>query len=112
MKKLNVGHIGCGFMGRTHSNASRKVNNFFDLEYQPVLKAVCDLDEARAKAFAAKWGYESYETDWRKLVTREDIDLIDITLPNNMHQEVAIAAAKAGKMILCEKPLARTGPEA
>jgi len=111
MKKLNIGLIGCGFMGRTHSNASRKVNNFFDLEYQPVLKAVCDLDEARAKAFAAKWGYESYETDWRKLIARKDIDLVDITLPNNMHREVAIAAAKAGKMILCEKPLARNGPE-
>jgi predicted dehydrogenase len=111
MKKLNVGLLGCGFMGRTHSNASRKVNNFFDLEYQPVLKAVCDLDEARAKAFAAKWGYESYETDWRKLIARKDIDLVDITLPNNMHREVAIAAAKAGKMILCEKPLARNGPE-
>ncbi len=111
MKKLNVGLIGCGFMGRTHSNASRKVNNFFDLEYQPVLKAVCDLDEARVKAFAAKWGYESYETDWRKLIARKDIDLVDITLPNNMHREVAIAAAKAGKMILCEKPLARNGPE-
>jgi predicted dehydrogenase len=111
MKKLNVGLIGCGFMGRTHSNASRKVNNFFDLEYQPVLKAVCDIDEARVRAFALKWGYESYETDWRKLIAREDIDLVDITLPNNMHQEVAIAAAKAGKMILCEKPLARNGPE-
>jgi len=111
MKKLNVGLIGCGFMGRTHSNASRKVNNFFDLEYQPVLKAVCDLDEARAKAFATTWGYEAYETDWRKLIARKDIDLVDITLPNDMHQEVAIAAAKAGKMILCEKPLARTGAE-
>jgi predicted dehydrogenase len=111
MKKLNVGLIGCGFMGRTHSNASRKVNNFFDLDYQPVLKAVCDMDEARAKAFAAKWGYESYETDWRKLISRKDIDLVDITLPNNMHREVAIAAAKAGKMILCEKPLARDGQE-
>ena len=111
MKKLNVGLLGCGFMGRTHSNASRRVNNFFDLDYQPVLKAVCDLDEARAKAFAAKWGYESYETDWRKLIARKDIDLVDITLPNDMHREVAIAAAKAGKMILCEKPLARNGPE-
>jgi predicted dehydrogenase len=111
MKKLNIGLIGCGFMGRTHSNASRRVNNFFDLEYEPVLKAVCDLDEARAKAFAAQWGYESYETDWRKLIARKDIDLVDITLPNNMHREVAIAAAKAGKMILCEKPLARNGPE-
>ncbi len=112
MKKLNVGLLGCGFMGRTHSNASRKVCNFFDLEYQPVLKTVCDIDEARAKAFAGKWGYESYETDWRKLVAREDIDLVDITLPNDMHAEVACAAAKAGKMILCEKPLARNGPEA
>ena len=111
MKKLNVGLIGCGFMGRTHSNASRKVNNFFDLPYQPVLKAVCDLDEARAKAFAAQWGYESYETDWRKLIARKDIDLVDITVPNDMHREVAVAAAKAGKMILCEKPLARTGAE-
>ena len=111
MKKLNVGLIGCGFMGRTHSNASRKVNNFFDLPYQPVLKAVCDLDEARAKAFAAQWGYESYETDWRKLVARKDIDLVDITVPNDMHQQVAVAAAKAGKMILCEKPLARTTAE-
>jgi predicted dehydrogenase len=111
MKPLNIGLIGCGFMGRTHSNASRKVNNFFDLEYRPVLKAVCDVDEARAKAFAAKWGYETYETDWRKLVARKDIDLVDITLPNNMHREVAIAAAKAGKMILCEKPLARNGTE-
>jgi predicted dehydrogenase len=111
MKALNVGLIGCGFMGRTHSNASRKVNNFFDLDYRPVLKAVCDVDEARAKAFAAKWGYETYETDWHKLIARKDIDLVDITLPNNMHREVAIAAAKAGKMILCEKPLARDGAE-
>ena len=111
MKKLNIGLIGCGFMGRTNSNASRRVNNFFDLEYEPVLKAVCYLDEARAKAFATQWGYESYETDWRKLIARKDIDLVDITLPNNMHREVAVAAAKAGKMILCEKPLARNGPE-
>jgi predicted dehydrogenase len=112
MKQLNVGLIGCGFMGRTHSNAHRKVGNFFDLEYQPVLKAVCDIEEARARAFAAKWGYESIETDWRKLVARKDIDLVEITVPNDLHQEIAIAAAKAGKMILCEKPLARNGPEA
>ena len=112
MKQLNVGLIGSGFMARTHANALRKVGNFFDLEYQPVLKAVCSHDEARAKAFATRWGFESWETDWRKLVARKDIDLVDINLPNDMHQEVAIAAAKAGKMILCEKPLARTGPEA
>ena len=111
MKQLNVALIGCGFMGRTHSNAWRKVNNFFDLEYQPLLKATCDVDEARAKAFAAKWGYASYETDWRKLIARKDIDLIDITVPNDLHKDIALAAAKAGKMLLCEKPLARNGPE-
>ncbi len=112
MKQLNVGLIGCGFMGRTHSNAYRKVNNFFDLEYHPVLKAVCDIEEPKVKAFAARWGYESHETDWRKLVTRPDINLVDIPAPNDLHKDIAIAAAKAGKMILCEKPLARNGPEA
>ena len=112
MKKLNVGLVGCGFMGRTHSNAHRKVGNFFDLEYQPVLKAICDFNGEKAAAHAAKWGFESVETDYKKLLAREDIDLVDICLPNNLHAEVAIAAAKAGKMILCEKPLARDGKEA
>src|ERR1700750_1762335 len=109
MKKLNVGLIGYGVMGRTHSNAFRKVNNFFDLPYQPVLKAICARDGGKAKAFATRWGYESVETDWRKLVERDDIDLIDIATPNNTHAEIAIAAAKAGKMILCEKPLSMDG---
>jgi predicted dehydrogenase len=112
MKQLNVGLIGCGFMGRTHSNAYRKVGNFFDLEYQPVLKAICDFNGEKAAAHAARWGFESVETDYKKLLARDDIDLVDICLPNNLHAEVAIAAAKAGKMIVCEKPLARTGPEA
>src|ERR1700733_13368470 len=105
MKKLNIGLIGYGFMGRTHSNAFGKVNNFFDLEYQPVLKALCARDADKARAFAGKWGFESTETDWRKLVAREDIDVIDIASPNDTHAKIAIAAAKAGKMILCEKPL-------
>src|ERR1041384_4096974 len=112
MKKLNVGIIGYGFMGRAHSNAYRKVNNFFDLAYQPVLKAACARNADNAKAFAAKWGYESVENDWRKLIARDDIDLIDICTPNNTHAEIALAAAKAGKMILCEKPLALNAPEA
>jgi myo-inositol 2-dehydrogenase/D-chiro-inositol 1-dehydrogenase len=111
MKKLNIGLIGYGFMGRAHSNAFRKVSNFFDLEFQPVLKAVGARDEGKVKAFARKWGYESHETDWRKLIAREDIDLVDIACPNDMHREIAMAAAKAGKMILCEKPLAMNGPE-
>jgi predicted dehydrogenase len=111
MKKLNVGLIGYGFMGRTHSNAFRKVNNFFDVEYQPVLKAVCARSADKAKAFAENWGYQSIETDWRKLIARNDIDLIDIGSPNNTHAEIAIAAAKAGKMILCEKPLSMDGKQ-
>jgi predicted dehydrogenase len=111
MKPLNIGLIGYGFMGRAHSNAYRKVSNFFDLKYLPVLKAVCAREEPKVKAFASKWGYESYETDWRKLVARKDIDLVDIACPNDMHKEIAIAAAKAGKMILCEKPLSMNGPD-
>lgn len=111
MKPLRIGLIGYGFMGRAHSNAYRKVNNFFDLEYQPVLKAVCGRNEANAVAFAKKWGYESVETDWHRLIERNDIDLVDICAPNNFHAEIAIAAAKAGKMVLCEKPLAMNGAE-
>jgi predicted dehydrogenase len=112
MKKLNVGIIGYGFMGRAHSNAYRKVGNFFDLEYQPVLKAACARNKEKVKAFAKRWGYESIETDWRKLIARDDIDLIDICTPNDSHAEIAIAAARAGKMILCEKPLALNAPQA
>lgn len=111
-KKLNVGMIGYGFMGRTHSNAFRKVNNFFELEYEPVLQAICARDGAKAKAFAEQWGYASVETDWKKLIARKDIDLIDIASPNNTHAEMAMAAAAAGKMILCEKPLAMNGAQA
>ena len=106
MKTLNVGMIGYGFMGRAHSNAYRKVGSFFDVSRQPVLKAACGRNEENVKAFAEKWGYESVETDWKKLIERDDIDAIDICTPNNFHCEIAIAAAKAGKMILCEKPLA------
>ncbi len=104
-KNLNIGLVGYGFMGRTHSNAYRKVNNFFDLQYRPRLKAVCGRNEENAKAFAEQWGYETVETDWRALVSRSDVDAIDICAPNNTHAEIAAAAAKAGKMILCEKPL-------
>ena len=98
-------------MGRAHSNAFRKVSNFFDLQYQPVLKAICGRDDDKVKSFARRWGYEGWETDWRKLIARDDIDLIDIACPNDMHKDIAIAAAKAGKMILCEKPLSMDGPE-
>src|SRR5436190_3139998 len=105
-KPLNIGVIGYGFMGRAHSNAYQTVNHFFDLEYKPVLKAVCARDKDKAQAFANTWGYESVETDWKKLLARKDIDAVDICTPNNLHKEIAIAAAEAGKAILCEKPLA------
>ncbi|MFO0788591.1 MAG: Gfo/Idh/MocA family oxidoreductase [Pirellulales bacterium] len=110
-KPLRIGMIGYGFMGRAHSNAYNRVNNFFNLEYEPVLQAVCARDEAKAKAFADTWSYASVETDWRKLVERKDIDAVDICVPNNLHHDIAIAAAKAGKMILCEKPLSMNTPE-
>ncbi len=111
-KKLRVGMVGCGFMGRTHSNAFSQVNHFFDLEYEPVLTAICARDGVSAKAFAENWGFSSFETDWRKLVARRDIDLIDIASPNDTHAEIGIAAAEAGKMVMCEKPLGRNAAEA
>lgn len=110
-KPLNIGMIGYGFMGKAHSNAFTQVGHFFDLPYQPVLKAVCARSADKVKPFADKWGYQSIETDWRALLNRKDIDAVDICTPNNLHAEIAIAAAQAGKMILCEKPLAMNGPE-
>ncbi len=110
-KPLNIGMIGYGFMGRTHSNAYCKVNNFFDLEYKPVLKAACARNAERVQAFADTWGYESIETDWRALIARDDIDAVDICTPNNLHKEIALACAEAGKMILCEKPLSMNAEE-
>ena len=110
-KKLNIGMVGYGFMGRTHSNAFKQCNNFFQLEHETVLKAACARDAGKLKAFADQWGYESTETDWRKLVERKDIDIIDIAAPNDMHHDIAIAAAAAGKMVMCEKPLGRNSAE-
>ena len=107
MKSLNIGLIGYGFMGRTHSNGYKRVNDFFpELQHRPALKAVCGRNAEQVQAFADQWQYESIETDWRDLIKRDDIDAVDICTPNNSHAEIAIAAAEAGKMILCEKPLA------
>jgi myo-inositol 2-dehydrogenase/D-chiro-inositol 1-dehydrogenase len=112
MKNLNIGLVGYGFMGRTHSNAFLQAPRYFELPYKPILKAVAARNEDRVKKFAANWGYESYETDWRKLIDRKDIDVIDIASPNDTHKEIAVAAAQAGKMVMCEKPLGRTADEA
>ncbi len=112
MKTLNIGMIGYGFMGRTHSNAFRQVSKFFDVPLQPVLTTICARNMERTRAFASQWGYKSYETDWRKVVDSPSIDLIDIASPNDTHAEIAIAAAQAGKMVMCEKPLGRNAAEA
>jgi len=111
-KDLRVGMIGYGFMGRTHSNAYKRLNDFFPVEHRPVLQAVCARNREKAQAFADNWGYQRIETDWRKLVEADDIDLVDIGAPNNMHHEIALAAAQAGKMVVCEKPLAMNVAEA
>ena len=112
MKRLNIGLVGYGFMGRAHSNAYLTVGQFFDLPRQPVLKAVAARGAEKVKQFAHKWGYEKHYTDWKKLVADPEIDVVDIASPNDTHAEIATAAAEAGKMILCEKPLARNLAEA
>jgi predicted dehydrogenase len=110
---LRIAMIGCGFMGRAHSNAWLQVNHFFAREHRPVLKVCCAREEEKEKLakFAAAWGYEEMELDWRRAVTRPDVDLVDVCVPNHMHREVVIAAAEAGKMVVCEKPLAMNAAE-
>ena len=111
-KDLRVGLIGYKFMGKAHSNAWLKVNRFFDLPRKVVMQAVCGRDADAVGAFAKQWGWTSVETDYRKLVRRDDIDLVDVATPNNVHARMAIAAARAGKHVVCEKPLAMTVAEA
>ena len=105
---LRIAVLGCGFMGRTHSNAWLQVNHFFPRRHQPVLKVAVARPEEKEKLekFAQAWGYESMELNWKKAVAREDVDLVNVCLPNNLHHDVVLAAAGAGKMVVCEKPLA------
>src|SRR5215217_1574515 len=107
-KQLNIGIAGYKFMGRAHSNAWLKAPLFFDIPARPVLKVACGRHAASLKEFAEKWGWEETETDWKKLVARPDIDIIDIALPQNLHYEIAVAAAQEGKHVFCEKPMAMT----
>jgi predicted dehydrogenase len=111
-KQLRVAIIGYKFMGKAHSNAWLQAGRFFNIESQPVLKVACGRDQQSLREFAERWGWEHTETDWRKVLEREDIDVVDISLPQQLHCEVALAAAKAGKHIFCEKPLALTVAEA
>ena len=112
-RKLNVALIGYQFMGKAHSNAYRQVARFFDdLEVEPVMKVICGRNEENVRKAAQKYGWEEYDTSWERVVERKDIDLVDVSVPGNMHAPIAIAAANAGKMVLCEKPLANTLAEA
>jgi predicted dehydrogenase len=111
-KKLNVAMIGYQFMGRAHSNAWRQVSHFFDLPVEPVMKVICGRNEKAVKAAAGHLGWEEHETDWRRLMERKDIDIIDICSPGDAHMPQAIAAAEAKKTVFCEKPLANTLAEA
>lgn len=112
-KEVHVGLIGHQFMGVAHSNAFRNAAIWYDIPCKIVMKAVCAKDsEANLAAFADKFGWESYETDWRQLVAREDIDLISCAAPGVLHKEIVVEAARCGKHILCEKPLANTLAEA
>ncbi|MBL9118897.1 MAG: Gfo/Idh/MocA family oxidoreductase [Phycisphaerae bacterium] len=108
---LRIAMIGYGFMGKTHSHAYRTVNNFFPRKHRPVLQVLCARDSAKAKEFAETWGYRHVVGDWRDVVNRSDVDAIDICTPNDLHAEIAIAAANAGKMVLCEKPLSINAAE-
>jgi len=112
MKEMNVAIIGSRFMGKAHSNAWKNVANFFDVPIKPVLKVACATDKDALKAFADNWGWEEIETDWKKVIERDDIDIVDICVPPNLHAPIAIAAAKAGKHIFCEKPISLTSDEA
>jgi len=111
-KNIGVGMIGYKFMGKAHSNAFRQVPVFFKSPLTPVLKAICGRDEEGVKAAAEAYGWESYETSWERLLEREDIELVDISTPNDSHAEIAIAAAKKGKHIFLEKPMAMNLKEA
>jgi predicted dehydrogenase len=112
MKTLNVGMIGYKFMGKTHSNAWRQVDKFFPVSAKPVLHTICGRDKKGVTAAAKQLGWANVSTRWQDVVANPEIDIIDITTANDTHAEIAIAAAKAGKAVLCEKPLALTVKQA
>ena len=112
MKTVNVAIIGTKFMGKAHSNAWSQAPKFFDLAVKPVLKVACGQDEKGTREFADKWGWQETQTDWRKVVERPDVDIIDICTPTYLHKDIAIAAAQNGKQLFCEKPMALNYAEA
>jgi predicted dehydrogenase len=109
---LGIGMVGYAFMGRAHSQAWRSVGHFFDVPYTPRMAAICGRDRAQVAAAAERLGWAAWETDWKRLVERDDVDLVDVCTPGSSHAEISIAALEAGKHVLCEKPLANTVEEA
>jgi predicted dehydrogenase len=112
MSEIGVGLVGYKFMGRAHSNAYRQVSHFFEVDPVPVMRAICGRNEDAVASAAASLGWQGFETDYRKLIARDDIGLIDVSTPGDTHREVVLAALKAGKHVICEKPLANTLTEA
>ncbi|MEV7194688.1 Gfo/Idh/MocA family oxidoreductase [Streptomyces sp. NPDC093510] len=111
-RPLGVGMVGYAFMGAAHSQGWRTVGRVFDLPVRPVLSAVCGRDGGAVRAAADRLGWAAAETDWRALIARDDVDIVDICTPGDSHAEIALAALEAGKHVLCEKPLANTVEEA
>ncbi|HEX3103350.1 MAG TPA: Gfo/Idh/MocA family oxidoreductase [Terriglobales bacterium] len=111
-KQINIAMIGGGFIARAHSNAFHQVSHFFETPYALNLKVVCGRNQAKIEAFARQWGWAETAADWQEVVARKDIDVVDIAVPNALHAAIAVAAAKAGKMLFCEKPLALSLAEA
>ena len=112
MKKINIALIGYKFMGKAHSNAWKKAPLFFDMKAKPVLKVICGRNQKPLQEFADRWGWEEIETDWKKVITRDDIDVIDISVPQHLHFEIAKEAVKAGKHVFLEKPMAMNTAQA
>jgi len=112
IRKVNIALVGSGFMGRAHSNGLRQVKSFFELAVEPVMKVLVARNAQTGKQVAEAFGWEQIETDWREVIERKDIDVIDIGTPVHTHHEIAIAALKEGKAVICEKPLAGSLHEA
>ena len=110
-EEIRVGIVGTQFMGRAHTKAYQDVLSFLDIPVKPVLRAACDINPEDLDSFANRFGWQTTEISWQKMVARDDIDLIDICTPNVIHMPIAVAAAQAGKHILCEKPVAMTADE-
>lgn len=111
-QQLNIAMVGSGSIARAHSNAFHQVAHFFDTKFELRKKVVCGRTPEKLEAFAAKWGWEETATNWESAATRQDVDIVDIATPNALHAPIAIAAAQAGKMVFCEKPLALNVAEA